>query len=124
MIIDGKYDGSFDDIKLELPNDSNEMCELLKPKFKENEDKTRYSVTFTIESVCSKFKWWAILLIVIGCVIVLAVVLVIIVLNNKTLKHKFLPYRKARKQNDINIQEHKNEIYEGKSSSKVNPMHS
>lgn len=80
-IIEGNYEGRFDDIKLLLPSDIEENCEVLNSKFKE--EKLKYSITFSIDSSpCSstKMKWWVILLITISCVVIIVSIITAIYL--------------------------------------------
>lgn len=87
IIIDGKYQGSFDHIELKKPSDSEKLCEEIKASF--NEEKDKYILILSVESTCSKLKWWIILLIVIGILIVLSTGFIILALNNKNLRRYF-----------------------------------
>lgn len=93
IIIKGKYDGSFDDLKLQLSSEVEEKCEKIEGEFKEEDSKM--SIVFSINySDCNSFKWWYILLICLGCIMLLAAIFAILVIKNKELRNKILPFRR------------------------------
>lgn len=104
------------------PSDS-KTCEKIIPNVKENDNKDLLSVTFSIESTCSKLKWWAILLICIGSVLALAVIATVIILTNKNLRNKVVPYRKRRTSKSFDDRVVRNKIYETKNTSASNPLY-
>ncbi len=121
IVIKGKYNGTFDDLKIQLSSNIT-SCERLKPHIKEDENQLSY--TFTIDkSGCSTLKWWMILLIVIGALLILTIIFIILVVTIKPLRRKILPFRERRKNYE---RENENEniqmshVY--KSKSKVNPL--
>lgn len=102
ILINGKYIGSFDEIKV-IPPSNYSSCETFIAQQKLNSDK--YSAIFTINSdKCGpeskltsneKLTWWVILLIVIGIVFVLALVFLIIIFSNSKLRRRFLPFNRS-----------------------------
>src|SRR5690606_13559539 len=117
------FKGNFSSIDIIKPSDS-KYCEIIVPHEKTNSDKTLYKVTFSIDkSNCSKFKWWMILLIVVGILLVITLVFIISVYKIKSLREKIFPYNKRKNQNveSESSKTQKSELYHNKS--KVNPIY-
>lgn len=127
IIVSGKYNGTFDNIKIEL-NDDIKSCEKLISKQKENQDKTLLSVTFTIDSSSCKsgknnVTMWIIIGVCIG-VALLVIVAIIVVLKSKTIRRKVFPYQKRQTEANEKKENAKvmyNETYQTKT--KRNPIH-
>lgn len=122
-IIKGKYNGSFDDVILEMSSDlENNRCETIETNFQE--DYNELSIIFSFDKSKCGIKWWVILLICLGILVVLVTIFIILITVNKTFRKKILPFRNRAKSasHEKDLEDKRNNaLYKGKT--RINPTY-
>lgn len=89
-IIQGKYDGRFDGINVEISKEVTD-CKKIDSSLIYKENESVHALFKLNKSQCG-LKWWVILLICEGILIVI-IIFVLFVIFNKTFRRKILPFR-------------------------------